>query len=165
MYTLGVSFTRFQISYPLTAEMWPFGRMSEKFWHHRTAQSGKLLVPLFGLIRTQALALWKLFWLCVFQPVSYPEPGRHTGFQGDHWQVKSCPLGKILHMPPGSDNFENSSSIGEEQFWNLPELCEVHKMENIELVSGKSTVLCSLQICRIIHAYFHSRVKPWKGTL
>lgn len=37
------------------AEMWPFGRMSEKFWHHRTAQSGKLLVPLFGLIRT----LWR----------------------------------------------------------------------------------------------------------
>lgn len=63
-------------------------------------------------------------------------------------------------MPPGSDNFENSSSVGEEQFWNLPELFEVHKMENIELVSGKSTVLCSLQVCRIIHAYFLSRVKP-----
>lgn len=57
MYTLGVSSTRFQIRYPLMAEMWPFGRMSEKFWHHRTARSGKLLVPLFGLIRTRALAL------------------------------------------------------------------------------------------------------------
>lgn len=50
----------------------------------------------------------------------------------------------------GSENLENSSSFGEEQFWKLPELLEVHKMENIELVSYNVLFyLHFLQICYI----------------
>lgn len=68
-------------------------------------------------------------------------------------------------MPLGSENFENSSSFGEEQFWKLPELLlDVHKMENIELVSQNILFyLYSLQICYISNVCSRSYVE--KGFL